>query len=87
MWLASASPNAQVRAIATMRLTGLLARMKSESTTDVGDRAAHAALSSDIQRFIDRPVDLTKRNVAPAAPPGAPIGDVPMDWLEPAPWR
>ena len=86
-WLASGSPNAQVRAIATARLKSLSARMKAESTTDAGDRAAHAMLVTDIQRFLDRPAEAAKF-IAPAqAPPGAPIGDVPMDWLEPAPWR
>jgi hypothetical protein len=87
MWLASGSPNAQVRAIATARLTGLAERMTAESSADASDRAAHALLAHDIQRFLDRPHEPAGFIAPPSAPPGAPIGDVPMDWLEPAPWR
>jgi len=87
MWLAWASPNAQVRALATARLVSLADRMKATPGADVNDRAAHALLVSDIQRFLDRPSDPSKAILPPSAPPGAPIGDVPMNWLEPAPWR
>ena len=86
-WLAAGSPNPQVRAIAMARLTALAARMKAESNQDPGDRAAHAMLAHDIQQFLDCPGDAVKFIPPPAAPPGAPIGDVPMNWLEPAPWR
>ena len=87
MWLAWASPNAQVRALATARLVSLADRMKATPGADVSDRAAHALLASDIQRFLERPSDPSKAILPPSAPPGAPIGDVPMNWLEPAPWR
>ncbi len=87
MWLAFGSPNSQVRAIATARLTSLLARVKSDTSADGGDRAAHAMLASDIQRFLDNPTAPGTFVPAPQAPPGAPIGDMPLEWLEPAPWR
>ena len=87
MWLAFGSPNPQVRAIATARLTSLLARVKSGTPADAGDRAAHAMLASDIQRFLDHPGTPGTFVAAPPAPPGAPIGDMPLEWLEPAPWR
>jgi hypothetical protein len=87
MWLASGSPNAQVRAIATARMNALVSRMKVEPNADPSDRAAHALLVADIQRFLERPADLGKMLPPPPAPPAAPIGDVPMNWLEPAPWR
>jgi hypothetical protein len=87
MWLASGSPNAQVRAIATARLMALLTRMKDAPASDPGDRAAHALLAADIQRHLDRPAQPVQFIAPVPAPPGAPIGDVPMDWLEPPPWR
>jgi hypothetical protein len=87
MWLASGAPHPQVRAFAIARLSALAASMKSDPGTDPGDRAAHAMLALEIQRFLDRPLDTTRIIAPPSAPPGAPIGDVPMDWLEPAPWR
>ena len=87
IWLATGSPNPQVRAIATARLEALSVRLKGESASDAGDRAAHAMLARDIQQCLDRPFDPAKIIRPVAAPPGAPIGDVPMDWLEPAPWK
>jgi hypothetical protein len=38
-------------------------------------------LAADIKRFLDRPAEVVKPIYAADAPPGAPIGDVPMDWL------
>ena len=87
MWLAWASPNSQVRALSTARLVSLADRLKTVAGADSADRAAHALLISDIQKFLDRPYDPSKAILPPAAPPGAPIGDVPMDWLAPAPWK
>ncbi|MEQ1784568.1 MAG: zinc-dependent metalloprotease, partial [Hyphomonadaceae bacterium] len=85
-WLATASSNAQVRALASAHLLALADRMRATPGSDVGDRAAHAMLTRDIQRVLDRPAEPAKVIVPPSAPPGAPIGDVPMDWLAPAPW-
>lgn len=81
MWLATGSPNAQVRAIASMKLSRLAARLKSEAGRSEPDRAQHTLLAADIQRFLDRPGETVKPIYAPDAPPGAPIGDEPMDWL------
>jgi hypothetical protein len=81
MWLVTGSSNAQVRAIAMSRLSRLEARFKAETNKSDADRASHMLLSSDIKRFLENPAELEKRIVAPDAPPGAPIGDEPMDWL------
>ena len=86
MWLAWASPNAQVRALASAALSQLASRASSISQA-LADRAAHALLAKDIQRFLNRPAAPARSIAPPAAPPGAPIGDVPMDWLAPPPWR
>jgi len=44
--------------------------------------AAHRALlASDIKRFMERPYDNMQPATIPSAPPGAPIGDVGMDYL------
>ena len=86
MWLAWASPNAQVRALASAALSQLASRASS-SPQAPADRAAHALLAKDIQRFLDRPAAPAHPIAPPAAPPGAPIGDVPMDWLAPPPWH
>jgi hypothetical protein len=81
MWLATGSPNAQVRATATMKLSNLATRLKSEVGKGEPDRAQHMLLATDIKRFLDRPAEVVKPIYAADAPPGAPIGDVPMDWL------
>jgi hypothetical protein len=81
MWLATGSPNAQVRATASMKLSNLAGRLRSEAGKSEADRAQHTLLAADIKRFLDRPGELVKPIYAADAPPGAPIGDVPMDWL------
>jgi hypothetical protein len=86
MWLVMGSPNAQVRAIATMRLSRLAARLNAETNKSESDRAQHILLAADIKRFLERPVEVEKPIPAPDAPPGAPIGDQPMDWLARPPY-
>jgi len=83
IWLAGGSPNGQVRAIATLKLARLAARLKPTSGASPADQAQHALLAADIQRFLDRPGEPLKPIVASDAPPGAPIGgDSGMEWLE-----
>ena len=74
MWLATGSPNGQVRAIASLKLARLAARLKAESASSEAEQAQHALLAADIQRFLDRPAESLKPIVAADAPPGAPIG-------------
>jgi hypothetical protein len=88
MWLAGGAPMPQVRAIASRKLN----RMQSfpSPTTadrdDVGDQAMTSLLAADIKRFLERPMEATRTPTTFDAPPGAPIGDEPMDWLASPPW-
>jgi len=85
MWLASGSPNPQVRAVASYKLQRLIAGTQASATTDA-EKAQQALLAADIKRFIERPADPGKPIYAPDAPPGAPIGgDTGMDFLAPVP--
>lgn len=82
-WLGQAAPNAEVRAVASLRLSRLATRLRSPAgagTTD-GDRAQAALLAADIKRFLERPAPTATSLPAPPQPPGAPIGDTGMDFL------
>jgi hypothetical protein len=84
MWLATAAPNGQVRAIASLKLSKLAARLKGASNE--AEEAQNTLLASDIKRFLERPMEAAKMIPTEAAPPGAPIGgDTGMDWLAPVP--
>jgi hypothetical protein len=86
IWLASAAPNGQVRAIASLKLGKLATRLKGAATTTESDVAQNTLLAADIKRFLDRPAEMAKMIPTEAAPPGAPIGgDTGMDWLAPVP--
>jgi hypothetical protein len=85
-WMAGAAPNNQVRAIASWKL-GKLAERLRVSGPDESELAQNALLAADIKRFLERPGDTARMMPAPDAPPGAPIGDMPQDWLAPAPWK
>jgi hypothetical protein len=89
MWLAQASPNSQVRAIASMKLSKLAAKIKAAPAKTEADTAQRTLIAADIKRFLERPAEAARVVAAPApdAPPGAPIGDMPMDWLATPPWR
>jgi Met-zincin/Domain of unknown function (DUF5117) len=88
-WLAAASPNSQVRAIASMKLSKLAARLKAAVGKTEADTAQRTLLAADIKRFLERPLDSGRPIPLPApdAPPGAPIGDVPLDWLAAPRWN
>ena len=87
MWLATGAPNAQVRAIAAFKLGKLATRLKMEVVPGEADQAQRALLAADIRRFLDRPADPMRIMPIAEAPPGAPIGEAPLDWLAPAPWK
>jgi hypothetical protein len=81
-WLASAAPNAQVRAIASLKLQRLAARLRAETGRSESDLAAHTLMAADIRRFLERPAADQQRIVPTSpAPPGAPIGDMGQNWL------
>jgi hypothetical protein len=90
MWLAQSSPNAQVRAIASLKLDRMAARARAGNTAAPvgsqaeGERAHRTLLAADIKRFLERPMaDAMNGRIVPAspAPPGAPIGDFGQNWL------
>ena len=86
-WLAAASGNAQVRAIATLKLNRLANRLRTEAGKSEGDVAHRALLVADIKRYLDDPSKVSNVIIAAApAPPGAPIGDMPNEWLAAPPW-
>ena len=89
MWLATASPNSQVRAIASLKLSKLAARLKAAVAKTEADAAQHSLIAADIKRFLERPADANRPIPLPTAdaPPGAPIGDEGPDWLVPPPWN
>jgi hypothetical protein len=86
MWLATGAPNAQVRAIASLKLGKLAARLRTESTATEPEQAQRTLLAADIKRFLERPADPGRPMPAPDAPPGAPIGEPAQDWLARPRW-
>ena len=86
IWLGTAAPNGQVRAIASLKLAKLASRLKVAGSTSESEVAQSTLLASDIKRFLDRPAEVAKMIPPETAPPGAPIGgDAGMDWLAPVP--
>jgi len=82
MTLASGSPMAQVRAIASHALKTRMTSLASSGAALTTERAAHASLlAADIKRFLDRPSTPVARGELPEAPPGAPIGQPAMEFL------
>jgi hypothetical protein len=79
--LAAAAQNTQVRAVASLKLQRLADRLKVNGTKTDSDIAQHTLLAADIKRFLERPADTQKVLPAAPAPPGAPIGEAPRDWL------
>ncbi|HSC28338.1 MAG TPA: hypothetical protein VLD67_13750 [Vicinamibacterales bacterium] len=78
--LADAANMSQVRAIATLELEQ---RMLALSKAGTGSMLAHdRLLAADIKRFLERPSSPATRESLPGAPPGAPIGEPAMDWLQ-----
>ena len=88
LWLAGSAQNGQVRAIASYKLQRLATRLRAEVGRTESDLAQHTLLAADIKRFLERPAaDQQKVIPTSPAPPGAPIGDLPQDWLARPPYR
>ena len=90
MDLAGAAPMSQVRAIATFKLQRRGMELGRVAATALGngsegneaDAAQANLLAADINRFLTRPANpVATRFPAPAAPPGAPIGEPAMEWF------
>jgi uncharacterized protein DUF4953/uncharacterized protein DUF5117 len=82
MWLAGGAPMPQVRAEATAALTEI-SRMGLPAASD---SAAGQLMVADIKRFLERPLEPIRTPATFDAPPGAPIGDAPLDWLASPSW-
>ncbi|HET9425165.1 MAG TPA: zinc-dependent metalloprotease [Gemmatimonadaceae bacterium] len=83
MSLAAGAPMPQVRALATLYLQRIAAE-QSRAASAAGStvEVAQAGLiASDVKRFLERPATAADIRQTPQAPPGAPIGDPGMDWL------
>ncbi|HMM81427.1 MAG TPA: zinc-dependent metalloprotease [Pyrinomonadaceae bacterium] len=71
---ADADARSQVRAVASDALRSLAASLKRRRS--IGDAAAHdRSTVEDIERFLSRPFEPTKRTPPLATPPGDPIGN------------
>jgi len=77
--LADTAPMAQVRAVAGQKLKAIQAR---PAAVNASDRAMQELLVADIKRFFDRPNQPARVIASPGTPPGAPIGDYGMNYLE-----
>jgi hypothetical protein len=80
MSVASGAPMPQVRALATLHLRRIAAGLPTAGV-QTADLAQTEMLATDIKRFLERPWSAADIRQTPAAPPGAPIGDPGMDWL------
>jgi hypothetical protein len=81
MDLAANAPMPAVRAMAALELRGMRDAANGVSGADRVVLANAQFMSSEIERFLDRPAEAVQRTSVPQAPPGAPIGDPGMDWL------
>jgi hypothetical protein len=86
MWLAQSAPNADVRAVANLKLDRIRARSTTAgaATMAEAERAHRNLLAADIKRFQERGmIDAMGGKIVPPspAPPGAPIGEMGQDWL------
>jgi hypothetical protein len=84
MWLAGGAPMPEVRAEASAALS--VVQSGGAGLRGTGNAAAQSLLAADIKRFLERPMEPVKAPSTYDAPPGAPIGDYPNDWLAPPSW-
>jgi hypothetical protein len=79
--LAETASMSQVRAIAAQKLKAIQARAARPALAGA-DLASLQLIASDIKRFFDRPLEPARRPTTPGTPPGAPIGDEGMSYLD-----
>lgn len=80
--LANTAAMPQVRALSSYALN-ILSNMLMEDAAELGpaDAAHYELLSRDISRYLEQPAEPRKPPVTLAPPPGAPIGEPAMEWL------
>ena len=86
MWLGGGAPMPEVRAIASAALS-IIVGQAGPGGAEPENVAARQLIAADIKRFLERPMEPVRTPTTPDAPPGAPIGDFPNDWLAPPSWR
>jgi hypothetical protein len=85
MTLSTRSPMAQVRALATQALVELRDRVdQGGAAVDPRTQAHYFLLKQDIDRLMERPHEAVQIPDPLVAPPGGPIGEPDLGWLE---WR
>ena len=75
----------QVRAIASASLTQIQ-KNPWLGTGKADDEAAQNLMAADIKRFLERPAAPITSPSTFDAPPGAPIGETGMEWLQVPSW-
>lgn len=87
MALAGRAPMPQVRAVAALELEDLASWMtQGMARASAADRAHYRMLAGEIERFGRRSYEPSALPEAPGMPPGAPIGEAPLDWLGASGW-
>jgi hypothetical protein len=81
MELTAAAGMAQVRAVASLELERRVTGLQSAASADDATTAHVRLIGRDVERFLNRSGPDYTSPAAPAAPPGAPIGEPAMDWL------
>ena len=84
--LADRAPMPQVRAIAALKLRQRMHAWSAQpvpasDARAISQIAMNGYLADEIKRFLERPSSPAPRPVIPDAPPGAPIGEPPMEWF------
>jgi hypothetical protein len=85
MWLGGGAPMPEVRAQASAALWSI-ANMQMQGLKGDGVGPAQQLINADIKRFLERPMEPIKSPSTYDAPPGAPIGEAPLDWLAAPSW-
>jgi hypothetical protein len=87
MWLAGGAPMPDVRATANYALLNIQNGSNGLRSPGNENGYAQSLLATDIKRFLERPMEPIKTPSTYDAPPGAPIGDYPNEWLVAPSWR
>ncbi len=83
MWLGGGAPMPEVRAEASAALSVIAGNGFAPGSEN---GAAMTLIAADIKRFLERPMEPVRTPNTYDAPPGAPIGDYPLDWLAAPSW-
>src|SRR5260370_34564442 len=85
IWLAGGAPMPEVRAEASHALATIQNGVMFLDGQGVGNASARELFAADIKRVLERPMEPIRSPSTFDAPPGAPIGDGPLDWRAPPP--